>query len=113
MKVSTRAKEGVSIVDLGGRLIVADSRTLQETIRALLAKGTTRILINLQGLDMMDSSGLGELVSAKESAAQRGATVKLLYAADKVRAIPSMARIIGTFEAFVAESDAIASFRAG
>jgi anti-anti-sigma factor len=59
----------------------------------------------------MDSSGLGELVRCKASANAAGATIKLLHVRDKVQQVLEMTRLIGVFEDFDDEIDAIASFR--
>ena len=69
MKTSTRQVNGVTIVDLSGRITLGEgSVVLRETIRDLLGKGDKKILLNLGDVSYIDSSGIGELVSAYTTA---------------------------------------------
>ena len=65
MKSSTRQIDGVTVVDLSGRITLGEgSVILRETVRDLLSKGNKKILLNLGEVNYIDSSGIGELVSA-------------------------------------------------
>ena len=114
MKITTRRdrEEGVTIVDLDGKLTIGEGDVqLREEIKDLLEDGIKKILINMQGVKMMDSSGLGELVRTRASANAAGSTIKLLHVEDKVQEVLEMTRLIGVFETYDDEIDAIASFR--
>lgn len=114
MNIRRRQDEDVTILDLEGRLSIGEGDVqLRDAVRDLLERGSQKILLNLKAVRAMDSSGLGELVRCKATAGQRGATIKLLHVEDKVEQILEMTRLIGVFEAFDDEIDAIASFRAG
>lgn len=99
------------MVDLDGRLIGAGASALYQTIADLLSRGVTQIVINMDGVDLMDSSGLGELSRVKKAADARSGTIKLLHVAPSVRQVLQMSGAIGTFEIFDVEVDAISSFR--
>ena len=114
MKITTRRdrEEGVTIVDLVGKLTIGEGDVqLRDEIKELLGDGKKKILINMHGVKMMDSSGLGELVRTRASAQDVGAMIKLLHVEDKVQEVLEMTRLIGVFETFDDEIDAIASFR--
>lgn len=112
MKITTRQDEEVTIVDLDGKLTIGDGDVeLREEIKDLLDSGKTKILLNLKGVRTMDSSGLGELVRTREVAEAHKATIKLLHVQDKVQQVLEMTRLIGVFDDFNDEVDAIASFR--
>ena len=65
MKVAVRQVDGVTIVDCSGRITLGEgSVILRDTVRDLLAKGNKKIVLNLQDVNYIDSSGIGELVSA-------------------------------------------------
>ncbi len=65
MKVGSRQVDGVTIVDCSGRLTFGEgSVILRDTVRDLLSKGHKKIVLNLQDVNYIDSSGIGELVSA-------------------------------------------------
>ena len=112
MRIHTRTEEGVSVVELDGKLTIGTGDVaLREAIIDLLKDGAKKILVNLQKVRTMDSSGLGELVRSKATASSQGATIKLLHVEDKVHEVLEMTRLIGVFETFDDEIDAIASFR--
>lgn len=112
MQIRTRTEEGVVILDLDGKLTIGDGDVaLREELRDQLERGEKKLLLNLDGVKTMDSSGLGELVRCKASASQYQATIKLLHVQDKVQQVLEMTRLIGVFEDFSDEIDALASFR--
>ena len=112
MKIKSRVEEKVTILDLDGRLTIGTGDVqLRDAIVDLLDDGVKKILLNLKGVKTMDSSGLGELVRSKATANAEGATIKLLHVEDKVEKVLEMTRLIGVFETFNDEIDAIASFR--
>jgi anti-sigma B factor antagonist len=80
-KLGTRRADSVFILDLAGRMTAGDAlSTLRQTIRDEVAKGHTKILLNLKDVSYIDSSGLGELIMALGTVTQMicakcGATV--------------------------------------
>lgn len=114
MKIETTRDrdDDVTTVELIGKLTIGEGDVqLREAINDLLQDGIKKVLINLKGVKMMDSSGLGELVRVRTRATEAGATVKLLHVEDKVQEVLEMTRLIGVFETFDDPIDAIASFR--
>ena len=74
MKTSTRQVDGVTIVDCSGRITLGEgSVILRDTVRDLLGKGNKKILLNLGDVNYIDSSGIGELVSAYTTVRTRAA----------------------------------------
>ena len=114
MKMQRKREEDVTILRLEGRLTIGEGDVqLRDEVKDLLEDGIEKILLDLKGVRMMDSSGLGELIRCKATATQRGSQIKLLHVEDKVEEILEMTRLIGVFETFDDEIDAIASFRPG
>ena len=107
----TRVKEDVSIVYLDGKLVAGDASVLYDAIQALTTRGVTKILINMDQMDLMDSSGLGELGRSAKLAASRGATLKLTNIGREVRRTLEVTGYLGLFEIFDSEPTAVASFR--
>src|SRR5437868_11735124 len=88
MKVSTRQVDGVTIVDCSGRITLGEGNVmLKDTVRELLSKGQKRILLNLGDVNYIDSSGIGELVSAFTTVRNQGGELKLLNLTKKVHEI--------------------------
>jgi len=108
---NTRVRDDVSIMDLRGKLIAADAVVLYDAVQGLTGRGVSKILINMDQLDLMDSSGLGELGRAGKLAASKGATIKLLNIGRDVRRTLEAAGFLRLFETFDNETTAVASFR--
>jgi len=112
MKINTRNEEGVVILDVVGKLTIGEGDVvLREEFRDALDRGAKKLLLNLQGVKTMDSSGLGELIRCKATAAKAEAVVKLVHVEDKVQEVLEMTRLIGVFDTFNDEIDAVASYR--
>ena len=111
MKVSTRQVDGVTILDLSGRITLGEgSVTVRDTIRDLLNKGEKHILLNLGDVSYMDSSGLGELVSAYTSVKNAGGELKLLNLTKKVQDLLQITKLYTVFDVKDDEASAVASF---
>lgn len=112
MKINRRREEDVEILELDGKLTIGDGDVaLREAMQSVLSEGARKVLVNLGNVRDMDSSGLGELVRTRTSAEAAEAVIKLVHVEDKVEQILSMTRLIGLFETFEDEIDAVASFR--
>jgi anti-sigma B factor antagonist len=111
LSASIREVDGVSILDLSGRITLGEgSGKLRDTVREVLGTGQKKILINLRGVDYIDSSGLGELVSSYTTAANQGAKVKLCNVKEKVDNLLQITKLYTVFEILNSESEAIISF---
>jgi anti-sigma B factor antagonist len=111
LTTTTRVKEDVSIIDLDGRLIASSEAVLYDSVQGLAARGVSKILINMDQLDLMDSSGLGELGRSMKLAASKGATLKLANVGRDLRRTLEAAGYLGLFEIYDTEATAITSFR--
>ena len=111
MKVATRQVDGVTILDLSGRITLGEgSVTLRDSVRDLLAKGSKNILLNMGNITYIDSSGIGELVDAFTSASNAGGTVKLLGLTKRVKDLLQITKLYTVFDVRDDEAHAVASF---
>ncbi len=112
LTVGVREVDGVTIVDLGGRITLGDTSSgkLRETVRDILGRGSKKILLNLGEVSYIDSSGLGELVSSYTTASNQGSTVKLLNLQKKVQDLLQITKLYTVFDTFESEADAVLSF---
>ena len=110
-KATLRHTGDVAVVDLAGRLTLGEGcGTLRETVKDLLAKNEKKILLNLEGVTHIDSSGLGEMVGSSASVAGVGGQIKLLHAQSRVRDLLTVTKLYTVFESFTDETQAVASF---
>lgn len=111
LRIDKRLVGAVAILDLDGRLVMGDhSSEFREAIRMLLTEGHKEILVNLRDVDYVDSSGLGELVSAYSTAKRADARLKLLNLTTRVHGLLQMTKLLTVFEAFDTEDTAVRSF---
>ncbi|ACO34495.1 STAS domain-containing protein [Acidobacterium capsulatum] len=111
MKVTTRQVDGVTILDLSGRITLGEgSVQLRDAVRDLLAKGQKQILLNLGDVNYIDSSGIGELVSAFTTVHNQGGDLKLLNLTKKVHDLLQITKLYTVFDIKDDEASAIASF---
>ena len=113
MKFKTRQVDGVTILDLSGRITLGEgSVTLRDAVQDALSKGDKHILLNLGNVDYIDSSGIGELVSAFTSVQNSGGELKLLHLTKKVHDLLQITKLYTVFDVKDDEAAAISSFTA-
>jgi len=111
MKIATRQLDGITVLDLGGRITLGEgSVQLREAVRDLLAKGQKKIVLNLGDVSYMDSSGMGELVTAYTSAKNQGGELKLVNLTKKIEDLMQITKLATVFDIYDDEAKAIASF---
>ena len=111
MKISTRQVDGVTVVDCSGRITLGEgSVTLRETVTQLLSKNQKKILLNLAEVNYIDSSGIGELVSAFTTVRNQGGDLKLLNLTKKVHDLLQITKLYTVFDVQDDEAAAVKSF---
>jgi anti-sigma B factor antagonist len=111
MKASTRQVDGVTIVDLSGRITLGEgSVVLRDTVRDLLGKNQKKILLNLGDVSYIDSSGIGELVSAYTTVRNQGGDLRLLKLTKKVHDLLQITKLYTVFDVKDDEVSAVKSF---
>ena len=112
LAIASRELDGVIVLDLSGRITLGEgSVQLRDAIRDLIGKGQRRILLDLGEVNYIDSSGLGELVSAYTSARNQGASLKLLKLTKKVHDLLQLTKLYTVFDIYDDEASAITSFK--
>lgn len=111
MKISARHREGITILDPKGKITIGvGDVALREAVQEALDAGAKRILINLSNVSTVDSSGIGEMVSAYTTVTNRGGQLKLVGLPPKVQDILQITQLITVFDVFDTEDEAIDSF---
>jgi len=111
MKATIRQVDSVSVIDISGRITLGEGCTeLRELIRDQLSKGNKNILLNLADVTYIDSSGIGELVSAYTGVSKQGGTLRLLNLTKKVHDLLQITKLYTVFDVYDDEAKAISSF---
>ena len=112
MKIATRDVGDVKVLDIAGKITLGeDTAGLRNEVRNLISSGHKKILLNLNDVNYIDSSGLGELVSCRVTADNQGAKLKLLNLTKKLRELMAITKLLTVFETYEDEATAIASFK--
>lgn len=101
----------VTIIDVAGRITLGENtKAFRDLIRELTAGGRRKILLNLAAVTYIDSSGIGELISAYTTVKHEGGTVKLLNLTKRVYDLLHITKIYTVFEVFDDKGTAVGSF---
>ena len=112
MKFTSREVDGITILDLSGKIVLGEgSVTIRDAVRDVLAKGSNKILLNLADINYIDSSGIGELVSALTAVKNAGGSLKLLQLTKKVKDLLQITKLYTVFDIYDDEAEAIASYK--
>jgi anti-sigma B factor antagonist len=111
VKLSTRQVGDVTVADVAGKLTLGEaSGTFREALRNLIAQGQKKILLNLNDVSYMDSSGIGELVAAYTTVTAAGGALKLLNLTPRVQTPLQSTKLYTVFEVFDNETAGVKSF---
>ncbi|MBZ5699389.1 MAG: STAS domain-containing protein [Acidobacteriia bacterium] len=112
LKITDRVVDGVAVEALEGRIVLGEeSSALREKVKSLLAAGQKKVVLNMDNVTYIDSSGLGTLVASHTSARTQGASLKLSNLGSKFQEILQLTKLITVFEVYDSEVAAINSFK--
>ncbi len=111
MDLTTREDGGVTIITVGGDLVIGEAEAnFKKTVTRLLEDGRVNLLIDLSSVGFLDSSGLGALVRALTNAQKEGGQTKLLNAGPQIRKLLQMTKLDSVFEIHEDMEAAVSSF---
>lgn len=111
VKLSTRQVGDVTVIDATGRITLGEGASLfRDTIRDLATKGNKKLLVNLNDVSYIDSSGIGEMVSGFTTVTNHGGQLKLLGLSKRVKDLLQITKLYTVFEVFDDEASAVRSF---
>jgi len=111
LEIRHREREGIVILDLNGRITVGEeSSKLREVLRGLSAGGVQNVILNLRGVDYIDSTGLGALVVCFTSLRKAGGKLTLLNASRRNIELLVFTKLATVFEIFNDEQEAVNSY---
>jgi anti-sigma B factor antagonist len=112
LEISDRTSGDVTIVDVHGKATIgSNADLLTRHLRKLAADGARKILLNLAGLEQMDSSGIAAILGSYASLLRQGGSVKLSSPTNRVREVLEVMKLIHIIPTFEDEAEALSSFR--
>lgn len=114
LEIRERESEGVTILDLAGRLTVGEPcAQLRDKVKGLITKEGPGLIMNLGGVDYIDSSGLGTMVICFTTVQKAGKKLKLLNLSRRSIELLVLTKLETVFETYDSEQDAVNSFFPG
>jgi anti-sigma B factor antagonist len=110
LEIRDTDREGIAILALKGRLTVGEAATIRERVNELLAKGKKNIILDLGGVDYIDSTGLGSMVICYTTIKKAEGALKLLNLNKRNIELLLLTKLHTIFEVFSNEQDAVNSF---
>ena len=110
MKISARRIETSTILDVSGNIDMSNSPEMRKALlRELREKGVSRVVLNLSGVDYIDSSGVASLVEGLKVSRESGSRFLLFGLSDSAREVLKISRLLKLFEIFDDEAQAMGS----
>ena len=114
LEISLREREGVTLMDLKGRITLGDEAShFREAFEKIASGHEPRLIVNMQHVDYVDSTGLGAIVMCSTKLSNAGGEAKLVNVNRRNIELMVMTKIDTIFEVFDDETDAINSFFPG
>ncbi len=111
LKIDRREVSHVTILDVEGRIVLGDEiGDLRDAVRNLIQQDKKKIILNLAGVEYIDSSGVGELVSSFTTVRNAGGELKLLNLTQKVQDVLHVTKLYTVFDIKDDEFHAVKSF---
>lgn len=111
--IKIRTLDAITILDLHGPLAAGpDDAALRTAVRLAFERGATTVILNMQEVPAIDSSGVAALASGHMAAANHGGKLKLSNLTQKLKDVFVIMRLHTVFESYETEAEAIASVSA-
>jgi len=111
VKLTSRQVGDVTVIDAGGRITLGEGASqFRDIIRDISAKGSKKVLLNLNEVSYIDSSGIGEMVSGFTTVTNNGGQLKLVGLSKRVKDLLQITKLYTVFEVFDDEAEAVRSF---
>jgi anti-sigma B factor antagonist len=82
--LDVRKVDSYSLVDVKGEIDVYTAPKLREKLIELVSEGSYDVVVNLEGVDFLDSTGLGVLVGALKRVKAHDGSLSLVCTQDKI-----------------------------
>ena len=112
MQMTNREVDGVYVLTLNGRIVLGgESHALREKLKNVLAEEKKKIVLNMANVKYIDSSGLGVLVAAHNSAKTQSASLRLCNLGEKFDEVLQITKLRTVFDVYDSEAAAVNSFQ--
>jgi anti-anti-sigma factor len=114
LEIEPREREGIHILELNGRITMGDEVTaFRQKLKDLAQIADAKVILNMQRIDYVDSTGLGAIVVGSSAVRATGGTIKLVNLNRRNVELLVATKLATLFEIFNDEQDAVNSFFPG
>jgi anti-anti-sigma factor len=111
MEINVRKSGGVSILDVHGRLTIGEpSEQLYSALQSVIKEGARKVIVGLNGIPQIDSSGISTLVRISIQLAREGGVLRLVVGHGRVRDALTVTRLVEAIPTFETEAAALQNF---
>ena len=111
MKIKERERDGVTILEISGKIMGGpDAELFNSTLKSLLHEGKSRVVVDLANVTWVNSTGLGILISGYTTPKRSNGEMKLVNVSDRIDSIFMVTKLYSVFDSYKSEEDAVASF---
>jgi len=111
MELNVREKDGITILDIEGEIDLYNAPNLKNIINGLIDERRYEIILNLEKVSYIDSSGIGAIISSLSNLKKYQGSLKLLNVQAAVRKVFELTKLVSFFEIYSNESEALMSFK--
>jgi len=110
MEINQREKNDIIILDITGEIDLYNAPEIKDIINTLIEKQKYNVIINLEKVTYIDSSGIGALISSLSNLKKYQGGLKIINVFASVRKVFELTKLTSFFEIFDSEDEAVASF---
>jgi len=111
LDVQTRQTEGgITVIAPTGRLDVAGAPALKDAISEVVKNGPPRVVIDMEGVSFVDSTGLGSVISALKQIRGSQGDLRLAAPNQQVRVVLELTTLDRVFPYYATVEEALAGF---
>ncbi len=107
LKIDTRLVDGKPVLDLTGEVDSYNSPKLREKMVSLIDEGNPNLIINMTGVDYIDSTGLGTLVGGLKRASEKNGAIRLICPNEQIYKVFNITGLVKVFSIFDNEAAAL------
>jgi len=112
LKITNREVNGVSVLALDGRIVFGEeTSSVRDQVKTLLAGGKKKLVLNLEKVTYIDSTGLGTLVGVRQTAKTANAQLRLCNVEARYSELLKMTQLWPLFEVSATEADAVSAMK--
>jgi anti-sigma B factor antagonist len=114
LKITERQNSGIAVLDLEGRLVAGETATLlRDTLTRLAEAHHNRVVLQMSGVNYIDSTGLGSLVMCHATLGRLGGGLRLCRLTTRSLELLLLTKLTTVFELYEDEQNAVNSFFPG